>query len=43
MRILVAFLIVLAAIYYWDVNYNQSTLSDGVVRMERSMFHHMGH
>jgi hypothetical protein len=41
MRIFVAFLIALAALYFWDVNYNHSTLSDGV--MERSIFHHMGH
>ena len=43
MRIVVALLIVLAALYFWDVNYNRGTLSDGVIRMERSMFHHMGH
>jgi hypothetical protein len=43
MRILVALLVVLAVLYYWDVNYNNGTLSDGVVRMERSMFHSMGH
>jgi len=42
MRIFVAFLIVLAALYYWDVNYNNGKLSDGVIRMERSMLHHMG-
>ena len=33
----------LAALYYWDLNHNNGTLSDGVIRMERSMFHHMGH
>jgi hypothetical protein len=43
MRILVALLVVLAVLYYWDVNYNHGALSDGVVRMERSMFHSMGH
>jgi hypothetical protein len=43
MRLFVAFLIALAAFYFWDVNYNHGTLSDGVIRMERSMFHHMGH
>jgi hypothetical protein len=31
MRIFVAFLIVLAALYYWDVNYNHGMLSDGVI------------
>ena len=43
MRILVALLVVLAVLYYWDANYNNGTLWDGVVRMERSMRHHMGH
>jgi hypothetical protein len=43
MRILVALFVVLAVLYYWDANYNKSALSDGVIRMERSMFHHMGH
>jgi hypothetical protein len=43
MRIFVASLIVLAVLYFWDVNYNHGTLSDGVIRMERSIFHNMGH
>jgi hypothetical protein len=43
MRILVALLVVLAVLYYWDVNYNNGKLSDGLISMERSMFHHMGH
>jgi hypothetical protein len=43
MRIFVVLLIVLAALYYWDVNYNNGTPSDGLIRMERSMFHSMGH
>jgi hypothetical protein len=43
MRILVALLFVLAAIYFWDVNYNNRTLSDGVISAERSMLHSMGH
>jgi hypothetical protein len=42
MRIFVTLLIVLAALYFWDVNYNNGTLSDGVIRMERSMFHAAG-
>jgi hypothetical protein len=37
MRIFVALLIVLAALYFWDVNYNNGTLSDGVIRMKRSI------
>jgi hypothetical protein len=43
MRILVALLVVLAVLYYWDANYNNGTLLDGLIRMERSMLHHMGH
>jgi len=43
MRIFVALLVVLAVLYFWDVNYNQGTLTDGVIRMERSMFHSFGH
>jgi hypothetical protein len=43
MRIFVALLVVLAVLYFWDANYNNGTLSDGVIRMERSMLHHMGH
>jgi hypothetical protein len=43
MRIFVAFLIALAALYFWDVNYNHGTLSDGVIRMESAVLHHMGH
>jgi hypothetical protein len=43
MRILVALLVVLAVLYYWDANYNNGKLLDGLVRMEQSMLHHMGH
>jgi hypothetical protein len=43
MRILVALLVVLAVLYYWESNYNNGKLSDGLIRMERSMFHSMGH
>jgi hypothetical protein len=43
MRIIVVLLIALAASYVWDVEYNQGKLSDGIIRMERSMFHSMGH
>ena len=43
MQIFVAFLVVLAVVYYWDANYNNGKLSDGVIRMERSMSHSMGH
>jgi hypothetical protein len=41
MRILVALLVVLAVLYYWDANYNHGTLFDGLIRMKRSMFHHI--
>jgi hypothetical protein len=43
MRVLVALLVVLAVLYYWDANYNNGKLLDGLVRMEQSMLHHMGH
>jgi hypothetical protein len=43
MRILVAMLVVLVVLYYWDANYNNGKLLDGLVRMEQSMLHHMGH
>jgi hypothetical protein len=41
MRMLVAFLIVLGAIYIWDVNYNNSVLTDGALSMLRSISHSM--
>ena len=43
MRFFVAALVVIAVLYYGDVNYNESRFSDGLIRMERSMFHSMGH
>jgi hypothetical protein len=43
MRIFLAFLIILAVLYFWDANYNRGVLSDGLIRMGGSMFHHMGH
>ena len=43
MRIFAALLIVLAVLYFWDVNYNRGALSDGVIHMGQSMFHHIGH
>jgi len=43
MRIFAALLIVLAVLYFWDVNYNRGALSDGVIHMGQSMLHHMGH
>jgi hypothetical protein len=38
----VASLIVLAAAYFWDVEYNNGKLSDGVRSMGRSMSHSIG-
>jgi hypothetical protein len=43
MRILVALLVVLAVLYFWDVEYNHGTLSDGLVRMGQSIVHSIGH
>jgi hypothetical protein len=42
MRMLTAFLIVIAAIYFWDVEYNNGTLSDGARSMGRSIAHSTG-
>jgi hypothetical protein len=43
MRIFVAFLIILAVLYFWDVEYNHGTLSDGLSAMGRSILHSVGH
>jgi hypothetical protein len=43
MRFFVALLIALAVLYFWDANYNNSALSEGVIRMGRSMLHHISH
>jgi hypothetical protein len=43
MRIFATLLIALAVLYLWDVNYNNGTLSDGVIRLGGSMLHHAGH
>jgi hypothetical protein len=37
MRVLIAFLIVLGAIYLWDANYNNGILSDGARSMLRDI------
>jgi hypothetical protein len=39
----VAFLIVLAVAYFWDANYNDGRLSDGVRSMVRSMSRSIWH
>jgi hypothetical protein len=42
MRIFVAFLIIPAVLYFWDIEYNHGTLSDGLRAMERSILHSVG-
>jgi hypothetical protein len=39
MRIVVASLIVLAVLYFWDQNYNNGKLLDGLDSMRRSISH----
>jgi hypothetical protein len=39
MRVLVASLIVLSVLYFWDQSYNNGTLSDGLRSMGRSIAH----
>jgi hypothetical protein len=41
MRMLVAFLIFLTAVYVWDAQYNNGRLADGVRGMGRSIAHSM--
>jgi hypothetical protein len=43
MRNFVASLIVLAALYLWDQNYNNSKMTDGVSSMWQSISHHVFH
>jgi hypothetical protein len=43
MRIVVAALIVLAALYFWDKDYNNGKLLDGLESMRRSIAHHVFH
>jgi hypothetical protein len=43
MRIFVALLTALCIFYFWDVEYNNGRLSDGVRSMGRSMSHSMVH
>jgi hypothetical protein len=39
MRIFIAFLIFIAVTYFWDAEYNNGRLADGVRSMGRSMLH----
>jgi hypothetical protein len=41
MRIFLAILIALAAVYFRDTEYNQGKLFGGVQRMGRSIYHNM--
>ncbi len=41
MRIFIAFLIVLAVLYFWDDQYNNGALWDGLRSMGRSIAHNM--
>jgi hypothetical protein len=41
MRLVVAGLIVVAIVYYWDVEYNHGILADGLASMLRSISHSM--
>lgn len=43
MRLLVAALIVLSVLYYWDTEYNNGILVDGLASMGRSISHNMAH
>ncbi len=41
MRLLVAALVVLAVLYYWDAEYNHGILADGLASMGRQIRHSM--
>jgi len=41
MRIFGAFLIFIAVTYFWDAEYNNGRLADGVYGMGRSIVHNM--
>jgi hypothetical protein len=43
MRIFLAILITLGIAYFWDAEYNQGKLFDGLLNMGRSMLHGMAH
>jgi hypothetical protein len=42
MRLFLAFLVVLSIAYFWDAEYNNGKLSDGLRSMGRSISHSMG-
>jgi hypothetical protein len=41
MRLVAASLIVIAVLYFWDKEYNNGRLLDGLDNMRRSVSHHM--
>jgi hypothetical protein len=41
MRILIASLVVLGVLYFWDKSYNNGKLLDGLESMTRSIAHNM--
>ena len=43
MRVLVASLVVLSVLYFWDQNYNNGKLLDGLDSMQRDISHSMFH
>jgi hypothetical protein len=43
MRLIVAALIVLSVLYYWDAEYNNGVLMDGLRSMGNSILHNMAH
>jgi hypothetical protein len=43
MRVIVPLLIVLGVLYFWDKDYNNGKLLDGLRSMGRSMSHSIGH
>ena len=42
MRLFVTSLIVISVLYFWDAEYNNGTLVDGLRSMGRSISHSMG-
>jgi hypothetical protein len=43
MRIFVALSIIVAVLYFWDVDHNNGQLLIGFLSMERSIAHNVGH
>jgi hypothetical protein len=43
MRVFVASLIVVSVLYFWDKDYNNAKLLDGLDSMRRSVSHNMFH